>query len=279
MSNVSDKSCRENQNTFYFQYLIFENRAVYEILWKNIVERGRPQMTWHMRIPCWITKAINTNIHSEYVVLIMYKVSSGLRISKAPKFVCIGTGYPPPPRVTYVLPASFMRLVCFSIFSTSFCSAFYCVVNKRQSTHLFHFYLQVWYRSNTCSGPHYIALLPEYGTTRMVPDYLQCIILEMAVSTAEHLFLLHFTQTGPAFHLALYPLGINRRFYTQWESGLSVNLTDDHQLVPKFKLTLSCTSRLIHFLLWRWFKQWINMPRHCCFIIIIMVIIIYQMGE
>jgi hypothetical protein len=62
MRNVSDKSCRENQNTFCVQLLFFfENRAVYVIMWKNIVERGRPQMAiWRMRIACWIPKAINT---------------------------------------------------------------------------------------------------------------------------------------------------------------------------------------------------------------------------
>jgi hypothetical protein len=39
----------------------FENRAVYEIMWKNTVERGRPQITiWRMRIACWISKVINT---------------------------------------------------------------------------------------------------------------------------------------------------------------------------------------------------------------------------
>ena len=33
-----------------------KNRAVYEIMWKNIVDPGRPQMTiWRMRIACWIT--------------------------------------------------------------------------------------------------------------------------------------------------------------------------------------------------------------------------------
>jgi hypothetical protein len=46
-----------------------ENRAVCEIVWNNIVERGRPQMTtWRMRFACWIPKAIST--HSEYVILI-----------------------------------------------------------------------------------------------------------------------------------------------------------------------------------------------------------------
>ena len=39
MRNVSDKNCRENQNThFTFSNFFFpENHAVYEIMWKNIV--------------------------------------------------------------------------------------------------------------------------------------------------------------------------------------------------------------------------------------------------
>jgi len=37
-------------------------------MWKNIVERDRPQMTvWRMRIECWIPKATDTQ--SEYVFL------------------------------------------------------------------------------------------------------------------------------------------------------------------------------------------------------------------
>ena len=49
-------------------FFLFENQAVYKIMWKNVVERGRLQMTiWRMRIANWITKA--TNIHSEYVIL------------------------------------------------------------------------------------------------------------------------------------------------------------------------------------------------------------------
>ena len=37
--NVSDKSCRENQNTLFVFSNFFppENRALYEITWKNIV--------------------------------------------------------------------------------------------------------------------------------------------------------------------------------------------------------------------------------------------------
>jgi hypothetical protein len=64
MRNFSDKSCAENQNTrFMFNhfFFFFENIAVYEMIWKNILERGRPPTkTWRMRIACWITKATNT---------------------------------------------------------------------------------------------------------------------------------------------------------------------------------------------------------------------------
>ena len=40
-----------------------ENHAVYEIMWKNIVEPGRPHMTrWRMRIACWTAK---TETHTQ----------------------------------------------------------------------------------------------------------------------------------------------------------------------------------------------------------------------
>jgi hypothetical protein len=45
------KSCKENRNTFrinnvfIYLFFFFENRAVYEIMWKNIVQMDRPQMT------------------------------------------------------------------------------------------------------------------------------------------------------------------------------------------------------------------------------------------
>jgi hypothetical protein len=46
MRNITDKSCREkSQHTFNVQLTISENRAVCEIMWKNIVESKRPQMT------------------------------------------------------------------------------------------------------------------------------------------------------------------------------------------------------------------------------------------
>ena len=46
MRNVLDKSFRENQNTRFVFYKVFsENRAVYEIMSKNVVEPEGPQMT------------------------------------------------------------------------------------------------------------------------------------------------------------------------------------------------------------------------------------------
>ena len=68
--NVSDKfaeviKTHSSCSTIFFP----ENRAVYEIMWKNNVEPGRPQKTtWRMPIVCQIPKA--TNSHSEYAILI-----------------------------------------------------------------------------------------------------------------------------------------------------------------------------------------------------------------
>jgi hypothetical protein len=62
-----DDICRENQNTrFLFDnFFPLENLAVCEIMWKNIVQPDRSQMTiWRMFIACWIPKA--TNIHLEH---------------------------------------------------------------------------------------------------------------------------------------------------------------------------------------------------------------------
>jgi len=58
-------------------FFFFENRAVYEIIWKNIAEPDRPQLTiWRKRIACWIPKATNTP--SEYVILIAFPLPQWL---------------------------------------------------------------------------------------------------------------------------------------------------------------------------------------------------------
>jgi hypothetical protein len=53
------------------------DRAVYEIMLKNLVEPCRPQMTiWRIHITFWITK--DTNSDSEYVIFIDFQLQQWL---------------------------------------------------------------------------------------------------------------------------------------------------------------------------------------------------------
>jgi hypothetical protein len=54
----------KTKHAFYVSQLFSENRALYEIMWKNIVELDRQQMTtWRVCIACWIpTSKITPNI-------------------------------------------------------------------------------------------------------------------------------------------------------------------------------------------------------------------------
>jgi hypothetical protein len=69
-----------------------EYRTVRGIMWKNIVEPGRSQMTiWCTRIARWVPKATDT--HSEYEILIAFPLHewlherpSVLRYSTLPVF-------------------------------------------------------------------------------------------------------------------------------------------------------------------------------------------------
>ena len=63
---------------FLFSNFFFpENLAGYEVMWKNMVERGRIHVTiWRMRIVCWIPQAINA--HSEYVILFAFPLQQWL---------------------------------------------------------------------------------------------------------------------------------------------------------------------------------------------------------
>jgi hypothetical protein len=57
---------------FFSKIMLF-----FEIMWKNLVELGRPQITkWCMCIVCWITKATNTL--SEYVLLTAFPLQQWL---------------------------------------------------------------------------------------------------------------------------------------------------------------------------------------------------------
>ena len=81
MRNVSHSLYRKSKHTFRVQsppfFFFFGNRAVNEIMWKNIVELSRPQMTtWCMHIGCWIPKA--TNKPSECVILIAFPLQQWL---------------------------------------------------------------------------------------------------------------------------------------------------------------------------------------------------------
>jgi hypothetical protein len=88
MRNVSDKSCRENQNTnFIFSNFFSENRAVYEIMWKNMVESEGHRWQYNtvqkkLRFECWLRKAAVTDTHSFYLILIIVKSSTKYFIAR-----------------------------------------------------------------------------------------------------------------------------------------------------------------------------------------------------
>jgi hypothetical protein len=63
MNDISEKSGGENRTTHFMfnNFFFYENRAVYEIMWKTVVQRGRSQMKWRMRIACRIPKVTNAH--------------------------------------------------------------------------------------------------------------------------------------------------------------------------------------------------------------------------
>jgi hypothetical protein len=80
MRNVSERFVEEIKTHILCSVIFFsfENRAVYEIMWRNVVEPVKPQMTiWRRRIACWMPKAINT--HSKYVVFIAFPLQQWLK--------------------------------------------------------------------------------------------------------------------------------------------------------------------------------------------------------
>jgi hypothetical protein len=74
MRYVSYECRRANQHAhFYVTCLFSENRAAFEITWKNVVDPGRPtddSIILGMRSACRLPKAADT--HSEYVILRFY---------------------------------------------------------------------------------------------------------------------------------------------------------------------------------------------------------------
>ena len=79
MRNIWDKMWRKSKRTFLYSITLFspKNLSVIEIMWENIVEPVRPQMTiWRMRIACWIPKATNT--YSEQAIRIAFPLQQWL---------------------------------------------------------------------------------------------------------------------------------------------------------------------------------------------------------
>ena len=67
MKNVSDEIVEKIKTHSMSNDFFSENRAICDIMWKNVVDTERSQKTiWSMRFACWVTKA--THNHSEYVI-------------------------------------------------------------------------------------------------------------------------------------------------------------------------------------------------------------------
>jgi hypothetical protein len=63
-----------------YSIFFFENRNLYEITWKNIVEWGRTKMTiWSMRIACCVIKATNTHLFCVIFIAFPQQRNSMLR--------------------------------------------------------------------------------------------------------------------------------------------------------------------------------------------------------
>jgi hypothetical protein len=81
MIDVSDRHCRENQNTLFTFYIYIFFKSY--LLWDNMEKYGTAGQATdentiqHMRISYWITKATDT--HWEYVLLIAFPRQQWLR--------------------------------------------------------------------------------------------------------------------------------------------------------------------------------------------------------
>jgi hypothetical protein len=66
------KVVEKSKNHILCSIIFYENRAVYEIMWKNMVEAVQASdinIMWHKRFAFWTTKATHTHTHSGYVLL------------------------------------------------------------------------------------------------------------------------------------------------------------------------------------------------------------------
>ena len=81
MRNSSDKSCTENQNTHFWSTIFFsKNCAVYVIIWKNMVEPDRPQMTiQHTHIARWLRECTSMLLLYLHCLLVCGCIKCSLR--------------------------------------------------------------------------------------------------------------------------------------------------------------------------------------------------------
>ena len=80
-----------------FSNVFPENRAVDEIMWKNMVEPERWQKIWRVRVACWIIKGASAHTHAftcalarrhKYVISFFY---SSISLASAPQYYVIST--------------------------------------------------------------------------------------------------------------------------------------------------------------------------------------------
>jgi hypothetical protein len=58
-----------------YPVIFFDICALYDVMWNNILQRGRPRMTtWHMRIACLMPKATHTRTHTLSLSLYQYAI-------------------------------------------------------------------------------------------------------------------------------------------------------------------------------------------------------------
>jgi len=89
---IQTNAVQENQNTLfcYSNFFFLENRAIYEIMWKNTAERGRPQMTiWLTRIACWIIKATDTHTCNTYYFSLLQWLQEGASLLRYTYIACL----------------------------------------------------------------------------------------------------------------------------------------------------------------------------------------------
>jgi hypothetical protein len=154
MRNVSDSSCRENQNTHF----MFDNFSLKIVsLWDNVEKYVRAReatddnIIWHMCFACWVTKATDT--HIEYLILVAF------------------------PRQQWLL--EHVSMLCYTCIA---CLVFYCTGREMWSVKTGIWSTQVSGFSSLCKGQHIFFLfcfLKRLYHTVLMNQFLQQFTLEM----------------------------------------------------------------------------------------------------